>query len=172
MIKMSNKENMCREELLKVLNIKTVDDLNIKRLELMYKDELKEKESSKAKKTKIGIGIEVDKESGKYKMLLKFVNKMLVNLNKEEIADLRDFKDIKRFDIISESNLKLLHEMSNDLFTVFDKRRTGYYRKTDTMTLNCFRGMCKQVGLKLKNEGRDVYTEDGFRKAFIFYWIE
>jgi len=29
-----------REELLNVLNIKTVDDLNIKRLEVIYKDEL------------------------------------------------------------------------------------------------------------------------------------
>ena len=50
----------------------------------------------------------ITKDSEKYKVALKLVNKILVNLGKDEITDLTDFKDIDREDIIKDVNKKAL----------------------------------------------------------------
>ena len=39
--------------------------------------------------------------------------------------------------------------MEKKLFKLFDKKKCGYYSKTDNIVLNCLRGMCKEMGLNL-----------------------
>ena len=76
-------------------------------------------------KTKIKIKIEKDSE--KYQVTLKLLNKILVNLGKEEIDDFTKFKDIDREDIIKDINVEALREMEKELFTVhYDKKKCGY----------------------------------------------
>ena len=87
----------------------------------------------------------VDKNSDKYKVILKLVNKILINLDKKEITDLTGFIDIDREDIIKDENNKTLVEMEKEIFKFFDKRKTGYYRKSDTLILNCLRGFLKDL---------------------------
>lgn len=92
----------------------------------------------------------IDKTSQKYKLLLELINGILKNLNKDQVNDLTDFKNINRLDIIRKDNVILLEEMTNKLFKEFDKSNVGYYRKGQNWVLNCLRGMCKNIGLKLQ----------------------
>lgn len=93
----------------------------------------------------------IDKTTDKYKLLLKFINSILINIGKSQVDDLTEFKDIDREDIIKDVNKQTLNAMEKELFKTFDKKKCGYYRKTDSIVLNCLRGMCKEVGLDLFN---------------------
>ena len=93
---------------------------------------------------------DIDRTTEKYKLLLKYVNGILKNINKNNIDDLYDFKDIDRLDIIKKENIKLLDTMAPILFKHFNKDKCGYYRKTKNIALNCLRGMCKELGVELK----------------------
>ena len=84
-----------------------------------------------------------DKNSDKYKVSLKLVNKILVNIGKEEIDELTKFVDIDREDIIKDVNMTTLTEMEGEVFQYFDKMKCGYYRKTGSIVLNRLRGMMK-----------------------------
>jgi len=116
----------------------------------------------------------VDKNSDKYKVILKLVNKILTNLGKKEIADLTGFIDIDREDIIKDENNKTLVEMEKEIFKFFDKGKTGYYRKSDTLILNCLRGLLKDLGYKFKNKKKEKSTYiDGksYKRTHMIYSI-
>ncbi|ARF11542.1 hypothetical protein Klosneuvirus_1_399 [Klosneuvirus KNV1] len=117
----------------------------------------------------------ISKDDDKYKLALKFVNVILKNIGKEEIDDLIKFKDIDREDIIKDVNKTSLDEMAKELFNHFDKKKCGYYRKTEAIVLNCMRGMMKEVGYEMTYEQRDINGKiDGktFRKTCMFYSIK
>ncbi len=92
--------------------------------------------------------VKIDKDSEKYKVALKFVNKILVNIGKEEVAELIDFKDIDREDIIKEVNKESFREMENELFEQFDKVKMGWYRRNivSSYILTFLRNMCTDLG--------------------------
>lgn len=116
----------------------------------------------------------IDKDSDKYKVALKFVNVILSNLGKDSIDDLTKFKDVDREDIIKDVNKTSLDDMESELFSHFNKKKCGYYRKTDAIVLNCLRGVMKEIGYELTYEQRDINgTINGktFRKTCMFYSI-
>jgi len=117
----------------------------------------------------------VSKDSDKYKVILKLVNKILINLEKPEIDDLTKFINIDREDIIKDINLKTLTEMEAELFPLFNKKKCGYTRKTDTMTLNCLRGFLKDMGFvftRIKKEKSEYIGDRSFRRTHLFYSIK
>ena len=118
----------------------------------------------------------VDKNSDKYKIVLKFVNKVLENINKSRIDDLKDFKNIDRLDFLSESNTKILEEMENEIWKYYNKRTCGAYHNSDNRTLNVFRGMIRENNLKLcyikKEITEKTGVNKGFRKTHYIYHIE
>lgn len=97
----------------------------------------------------------------KYKIAIKLVNKILSNIGKKKINSLTDFKDIKREDIITESNKKTLEEEADELFKYFDKSAFGWYRRKTTKNyiLTFLRKMCNDLGLSLKYEEKHFRTE-------------
>jgi len=106
------------------------------------------------KNTKIKVPLE--KDSDKYKVTLKLLNKILVNLGKEEIDDITKFKDIDREDIIKDINVKALCEMEKELFTEhYDKKKCGFYRTTDLMALNCVRSIIKNAGYTFSSKKKE-----------------
>jgi len=117
----------------------------------------------------------IDKNSDKYKILLKLINKMLINIKKDEIDDLTGFINIDRDDIIKEVNITLLKSMEKELFKHYSKNKCGYYRKSNAFVLNCLRGMLKEIGYKLtyitKELGQDI---DGrsLRRTHMLYSIK
>ena len=102
-----------------------------------------------------GVKDAINKDSDKYIVCLKFINKILVNLTKPEIDDLVKFIDIDREDIIKDVNKKSLVDMEKELFKQFDKKKCGYYRKTDALVLNCLRGMMKEIGYEMAKKQKD-----------------
>ena len=118
----------------------------------------------------------VNPESDKYKVVLKFVNRILVNLKKDEVDDLTKFANIDREDIIKEENKKVLIEMEKDLFQHFNKDKCGFYRKTaNGWVLNVLRGMVKDMGYEFKPVKKDVCEyRDGksCKRTHYFYTIQ
>lgn len=117
----------------------TLEDLPMSVINKLYTEHIEEKKPKK----------DIDKTTDKYIVLLEFVNGMLKNIGKDEITDLRDFKDIYREDILKEENKQLLISMQKRLFTHFNKRNSGYYRKGSGWPLNVLRGMCKEIDLEI-----------------------
>jgi len=117
----------------------------------------------------------VDKDSDKYKVTLKFVNKILTNLEKQIIDDLTDFRDIDRVDMLKDVNKQTLKDMEAEIFQHYNKNSCGYYRKSESMIVNCLRHMVKALGLQLVRKQKDVsHVIEGvnFRKTHIFYSIQ
>jgi hypothetical protein len=116
-----------------------------------------------------------DKNSDKYKIALQLINKILVNLGKEEVDDLTKFINIDRDDIIKEVNKNSLEEMDKEIFALYNKKNCGYYRKTDSLVLNCLRGMMKEIGFELsyeKKEKSEYINNKSFRRKHVFYSIK
>ena len=90
-----------------------------------------------------------DKNSDQYKIVLKFINQVLVNIGKKEIDDLTKFVDISRNDIIKDCNKHLLENMEKEIFALFDKTKCGWYRRKTTQNyiLTFLRYICTCLGL-------------------------
>ena len=63
----------------------------------------------------------VDKSDPKYIIALQFLNHILTNINKPNINDILDFKDITRQEILKQENLNKLNEMESEVYKYFDK---------------------------------------------------
>lgn len=116
-------------------------------------------------------------DTKKYGVLLKFVNKLLENIGKDEIGLLTDFKVINRKDILTTENDETLDGMTKELLKHFDKRKSGYYHNKTRKgrVINILKGLCKQVDHKLKATGKEVYIEldngERARKSATYYSI-
>lgn len=123
----------------------------------------------------VNIIVKVSCDNEKYKVILRLINKILINIGKTEIDDLTKFVDIDREDIIKDVNKEALIGMESELFPLFNKKKVGYYRKTDALVLNCLRGMVKDIGYELFNVHKDITTTfDGknYRKTHVIYSIK
>lgn len=117
----------------------------------------------------------VDKNSEKYKILLKFVNNILININENEIDDLTKFINIDRDDIIKEVNINTLKSMEKELFKHYNKDKCGYYRKSKAFVLNCLRGMLKELNLSFtytQKEKNEYINDRSFRRTHLLYSIK
>ena len=118
----------------------------------------------------------INKNSDKYKVALKFINKILTNLGKAEVADLLEFKDIDRKLLVTDNTKKILTDMEKELHKQFDKVKCGYYRrnKTKDYILTFMRYMCDDIGLQFTSTKRDVsqlINGETFRNTHRFYSI-
>ena len=118
----------------------------------------------------------IDKSSDKYKVALKFVNKVLTNIDKPTINDLTEFKNIDRNELLSEKITKILEEMEPEIWTHYNKRKCGAYHNSDNRTLNVFRGMIRENNLKICIKKKDITDKSGvnkgFRRTHMLYNIE
>lgn len=108
----------------------------------------------------------------KYIIALKFVNKLLENMGKEEINNLCDFKNIDREDIITDDNKQVAFDMENEMFGPFDKWKCGYYsrNKVKTYVMSVLRGMTQELGLEFQNKAKRV-QKDNKCSSHTFYSI-
>ena len=165
-----------RDNKLNALRLKSLNDLTEEQINMLYKSYRNNNDNIKVKKdkTKKQIPKLIDKTTNKYKITLKFVNKLLAKMGENQIEDLTEFRNIDRLDIIKHENKIVLEEMEEEIFKHFNKVKCGYYRKDksgDGYTLNCLRGMTKEVGLKLHKDRKDIY-EGKFRRIGMIYSIK
>jgi len=117
-----------------------------------------------------------DKNSDKYKIALKFINKILINLKKDELDDLTNFKNIDRENIILDINKKTLNDMEKEIFKYFDKAKCGYYRRNDTKhyILTFLRCICNDLNLSFsyyKKDITEIVNNKNYRKTHVYYSI-
>ncbi len=98
------------------------------------------------------INTKLDKDSEKYKVALKLINRILVNIGRDEVDDLTKFKDVNREDIIKDTNTISFMELQSELFKYFDKVKCGWYRRKTTKNyiLTFIRYMCDDMGLNFE----------------------
>ncbi len=169
---------MNKHDKIKALNIDniTIDELSDEFVDTLYDKYVvkNNKRDGKTKKVKKNPAKIIDKTTRKYKILIKFVNKILVNIGKDRIDDLTDFKNIDRLDIIKPENKVILDEMESDLYRYFAKK-SNFYRKTPSIVLIIIRGLCKQVGLRFVSTQKDIRERINgklYRRTHMFYSIK
>ncbi|MCJ7637060.1 MAG: hypothetical protein MUO21_06175 [Nitrososphaeraceae archaeon] len=111
----------------------------------------------------------------KKELMLKLLNKILVNIGKEKIKDIAEFIDIERDEIIKDKNVKSLNSMQDELFKLFNKKKSGFYRKTDNIVLNCLRGLLKELDYdfirKCKEKSKYINGKS-YRRKHVYYSIK
>ena len=111
------------------------------------------------------------------KILLDFVNALLVQINKNQIDDLIQFIDINREDLVTQECNKIYQEHESKIFTVFSKQKCRWYKRKEikNYVLTLLRTMCSEVGLSFTYEQKDVSVEINnkyYRKTGTFYSIK
>lgn len=71
----------------------------------------------------------IDIDCNKYKVFLKFLNDLLKKMNRNVIADITQFKNIRRDDLLKEACDKALNENINDIIKHFGRSKIRYHEK-------------------------------------------
>ena len=135
--------------LLNELNIKKLSDLTNDNIKLLYNNIKSSKKKAPKKNNNMD---KIDKNSDKYKIALKFVNKILENLKMSPIDDLTKFKNINRDDIIMDINKQTFTSMEKEIYKYFDKSKCGWYNRKyiENYILTFMRKMCAEFGYEFK----------------------
>jgi len=117
------------------------------------------------------------KSTDKYKVALKFINRILVNVGNDEIDDLTKFTDVNRDLIVKDVNKAALKDMDEEIFEHFDRAKCGWYRrnKLKTYIMSFLRYVCDDLGLLFTYEQKELaVTVDGvtYRKTSTMYSIK
>jgi len=71
----------------------------------------------------------LNKDTEKYKVVLRYINKMLKEMDKEEVDDICMFKNIDRRELVKIDGNKVVDDSLNDILGVFNKKDIDYYRR-------------------------------------------
>lgn len=116
-------------------------------------------------------------DDSKRVIALKFINKILTNIGKDQIDDLTDFIDIDRDLIIKDKNKAIVDEMESEITKHFDKKKIGYYNRTKvkTIIITYLKGMIDHLNLIMESREVENYVQvDGlkYRKTKILFTIK
>lgn len=116
-----------------------------------------------------------DKFVVRLNIVLKFFNKILVNIGEKEIKNLTDFKNIDREKLVTASNMKIIEDMADEIFEHFDMVRAGWNRraklKKNNYVLTLMKFLVRESGLKFPYIIKRT-TKNKEPVAFIYYSIE
>lgn len=159
-------------DVLNDLHINKLGDLTTENIKLLYDTVKSNKKKINLKKNKVPNG-QIDKNSDKYKIALKFVNKILKNLKMNQIDDLTQFKNIDREYIISDINKKTLTDMEKEIYKYFDKRTCGWYNRKyiENYILTFMRKICSELGYEFKWKQKNIQRKS-INKTHVFYSIK
>ncbi|AYV83773.1 MAG: hypothetical protein Hyperionvirus11_46 [Hyperionvirus sp.] len=122
-----------------------------------------------------------DTNSARYQCLLKLLNGILLNINKQTIKTIEEFASIDREDIIQDKNYIYLLEIQKDLFKKgrFTKTSTAWSRHTKSKTTNYImtflRYACAQIGYEfnyVKKDKCDIVSGKSYRRTHYLYSIK
>ncbi|AYV81398.1 MAG: hypothetical protein Harvfovirus31_14 [Harvfovirus sp.] len=117
-----------------------------------------------------------EKLNKKFDVLLKLIQKIMMNINGKAITTFTEFINIDREDIVKKTNYDSLVEMSGELFKHFSKASAGWVRRATTKNyILCFlRFACKDLGLNFKSvkkEKSETIEGKKYKRAHYFYSI-
>ena len=92
----------------------------------------------------------IEKVQQKYNILLKFINKLLENMNKNNIDIITDFKEISREELIIEDNNRIFNDMKEEIMTSFNKYKLKYTQEDTIKTyiITIIKLMCEELELR------------------------
>ena len=90
-----------------------------------------------------------NKMGEKYQVLLKYLNRLLVNMGNNPIQDVRDFKNIKKNDLLTEENDKVFEDMKEEIYRYYGKYNLRYDQKNTIKNymLTLLKTMCGELFL-------------------------
>lgn len=90
----------------------------------------------------------------KYNVLLKFLNKILANIDRPPITDALDFKDIPRTDLLTPQNENIMKDMENEIYEKFSKHNLKCSQKENVKfyMLSLLRSMCHELYLVFRSK--------------------
>ena len=114
----------------------------------------------------------------KYQVILDLVNKILTNINKPVITDLKEFIDINKNDIATEINKNLILSSGHIYFDndLFDRIKFNWSRRRSTLNyiLTFLRYACAELNLSFvsKQKLKSVRVgEESYLKMYTMYSI-
>lgn len=131
----------------KFINEKKENDKNIKN-KIKNNDQ---KGQIYIKKTKMKI--KVDKESEQYKITLEFLNTILTTMEKEQINDITEFKDINRNNLIKDECKKIVDDYLERIIKQFGKTKIAYRNRNtvDHYIISLIKYMAINCGYSFKS---------------------
>ncbi|AYV76509.1 MAG: hypothetical protein Terrestrivirus8_2 [Terrestrivirus sp.] len=114
-----------------------------------------------------------EKLKQKYTTLLKLLNAILTNINKDPITDVLGFKNINRDDLVSDLNEKICESMMDEIMQHFNKSTLKYNQKSriKSYLLSVIRTMCDELYLELECLTVTTKLAKGVTKTSIQYNI-
>jgi len=132
--------------------------------EILTKEHLKRIEEILAKYPDTNKKV-VDKTSKKYRMALKFINKILRHIGMNEIDDLYGFRMVEREKILKfGQECKMIDDPKCKLYKYFSKHKMKFYirKMIDHYIITLLKYMCKDLGLTFKPERKQIKKNKGF----------
>lgn len=158
-----------KNKIYSILSIKTksMNDLPLSYLEDVLKSAEKNNPQT-VDTTEAG----VDQTSTRYKLLLQLLNTVLTNTDgQDEIDKATLFVNIDRDDINKDENLEKLDEAIPEICKHYNNRKIKKSRASKFKVSNTIRSMCKEIGLQLVANKKDISTGKSSRKLASLYTI-
>lgn len=98
------------------------------------------------------------KTLNKYNVLLKLLNRILVNIGRQEINDIIEFKNVDRKDLLKEENNKIIEEMEEEIHKYYCKYNLKYGHKSQIKhyILTLIKAMCEDIYFQFKSKSVKV----------------
>ena len=177
---MTDLSKISREDKLKILGLdeklsrkQLSDDV----LEILYekkkKDESKPKSGIHIKKPKV-VKI-INKNDTKYKLVLEFLNAILVKLDKKPIEDITQFKKIKRDELLKPECNEILNQYLDRLAEVFGRTVICYRMKNniETYLLTVLRNIVTNIGYIFESSSitkNETLSNRNYKQTYNLYY--
>lgn len=157
----NNKKDNNELEIIIVKGKKNKDDNNNEDMKKNDKPKIVEK------KDKINDLNKNDNNDAKYKVLLNLINKILVTMGREQIDDLKNFKSIKRSDIIELQDANNLLGMNKELFKYFNEDESLWHMRYDKKDyiVSFLKYACQDIGFKLASIQKTISLKSKITKV-------
>jgi hypothetical protein len=106
------------------------------------------------------------------KIALEFFNRVLCELDMNEIKYLKDFKDIDRKKLIEPEIREIIDEMHPRIKKLNDEARLAYYKRETSKEFNLvyMRALCKGIGMKFSTWRKNVLRK-GILTTHTYYSV-
>lgn len=172
----SNKLVLTKQDKLKQLNMDENINISDEYIDILYNARIINNKTKnnpiKLKEIKA-----IDKTTDKYKILLKLLNAILINMNKPIITDIKDFKDIDRDDINKDINKHAFANMEDEIYKYYNKSASGWYQRKSIkyFVVSFLKYASGDIGANFNSKRKDInmtINNKRMRTTHMFYTIE
>jgi hypothetical protein len=110
-------------------------------------------------------------DNKRIKLVLKFFNRVLDELDIDEIEDLKDFKNIDRTKLITSEIREIIEDMHSELKVILEAKMAYYKRnKVSEFNLVYMRALCKSIDMRFASKSKNK-LKNNVMKTYALYSI-